>query len=212
MGQTWSHYQQKRNVSALSELAPQKTPGQDATLLNLTHDTLIRALHHVTASIAKAKGNMTVISVSSAVNTIYLQSRSTTHDVDFFNNYLTAEDYELLIKAIKEATKKDSLLDEQWFNNRTIFFIPMEKRSTLTEEAFRQHDVVFTAPGLTILAAPWHYAFCCKIDRLAGSGLYDSRPYDQDDAVQYLSQYLAKTHLATVSKQTVQTWFEQYSL
>lgn len=120
---------------------------------------LIRALYHVAASIAKAKGNVTVITVGGALNALYLRSRLVTHYVGFFNNRLTVKEYEILTKATKEATKRDNLLAERWFNNRNVFFVPIEKRSALTAKAFRQHEVVFTVPGLTVLAAPWQYAF-----------------------------------------------------
>lgn len=152
---------------------------------------LIEALNYVAASITKAEGSVTVITVGGAVNTIHLQSRSTTHDIDFFNTYLTANDYELLIKGTKDATEKLLVFKNDWFNNRTLFFIPMDKRSALTDEAFRQNEIVFQAPGLTVLAAPWKYSFCCKVDRLSGSG----RTYDFPDAVQYLSRYLVMNNL-----------------
>lgn len=155
---------------------------------------------------------MTIIAVGGAVNTIYLQSRVATHDVDFFNNNMTADDFGYLLNGAKEAAKRDSLLREQWFNNRTIFFIPMDQRAALTEQAFHQNEVIFRAQGLTVLAAPWQYALCCKLDRLAGSGLKNERRYDLNDAVQYLSRYLLKYHVAQVQKSELQAWFAQYSL
>lgn len=212
MGQSWSRLQQKRSTKALRDLAPQKTPGHENPLPQLNRNTLLTALNNVATYIAKQKQNVTVIAVGGAVNTIYLQSRQTTHDIDFFNNSLTAKDFECLLKGAKEASKKDRLLEEQWFNNRTIFFIPKDQRGVLTEQAFAQGEVIFSAPGLTVLAAPWQYAFCCKVDRLAGGGINSARSYDQDDAVQYLARYLSTTRVAQVPKSILQLWFGQYSL
>lgn len=69
---------------------------------------------------------MMVISVGGAVNTIYLQSFSTTHDVDFSSNFPAAKDYEILLKATRKAIKKDRLLRGEWLNNRTVLFMPKD--------------------------------------------------------------------------------------
>ncbi|GES58011.1 putative protein of unknown function [Aspergillus terreus] len=212
MGQSWSRLQQRRNASALRDLAPQKTPGHENPLPQLNRNTLLTALNNVASYIAEQEQNVTVIAVGGAVNTIYLQSRTATHDVDFFNNYLTARDFECLLKGAKAAARKDPLLEENWFNNRTILFIPIDQRATLTQQAFDQHEVIFSAPGLTVLAAPWQYAFCCKVDRMAGGGINSARSYDLEDAVVYLSRYFVTHRVENVQRTTVQSWFVQYSL
>lgn len=212
MGQSLSRLQDRQSTRALRELAPQKTPGHDNALPQLSRDTLLRAMQNVASSIVKTNQDLTVIAIGGDVNTVHLRSRQATHDLDFFNDNLTASDFEVLIKAAKEATKKDKNLSEDWFNNRTIFFIPKDKRSVLTEAALRQREVIFMAPGLTVLAAPWQYSFCCKLDRLAGGGLHSARHYDLDDAVEYLHQYMTTNNVTQIPKDTVQGWFEQYSL
>lgn len=212
MGQSWSKWNDRRNAKSLVELAPKKTPGQEEPLPKLNRNTLLGALENVAASIAKKKGNVTVIAVGGAVNTIYLQSRDATHDVDFFNEYLTPADYENLVRSARDAAKRDTSLGEEWFNNRTILFIPNNQRRSLTDEAIQQGEVIFKKKGLTVLAAPWNYAFCCKVDRLAGSGLYGARQYDLSDAVEYLGRHLETAGASSVSKKTIQDWFEQYSL
>jgi len=212
MGQSWSRWQRHRNAKALRELAPKKTPGHDKPLPDLTRDTLLSALRTVATYLAKRKCNTTVIAVGGAVNTIHLRSRGATHDVDFFNDSLTPTEFEHLIKGAREAVKFNARLDESWFNNRTIFFIPRAQREALTEQAFAQQEVVFREPGLTVLAAPWQYAFCCKVDRLAGGGLNPARAYDLDDAVQYLHRYLTRCGAAEVQDATVRGWFVEYRL
>lgn len=212
MGQSWSRLQQHRNAATLLELAPAKTPGHDSLLPSLDRFTLLAALRTIAVYLAKKKRSVTVVAVGGAVNTIYLESRQTTHDVDFFNNRLTPTDVELLVKGAKEAIRRDARLDETWFNNRTILFIPQDQREALTNEAFDQHEVIFSEGGLTVLAAPWQYAFCCKVDRISGGGINSERVYDRDDAVQYLNRYLTSRGETSVLYSTVRQWFVQYLL
>ncbi|KAI3584856.1 hypothetical protein IWW34DRAFT_268271 [Fusarium oxysporum f. sp. albedinis] len=192
MGQATSRWAQRRGADTLRELIPQKTSGHDVPAPNFRRETLLAALSNVAAAINKKHGNVTIIAVGGAVNTIYLQSREATHDVDFFNDNLTPEDFEHLVEGmgIRSASKKDKTLTSDWLNNRTIFFIPKDKQQTLSQQAYEQREVVFEEPGLTVLAAPWEYAFCCKIDRLSGAGLHTPESYDASDVVEYLHRYL----------------------
>lgn len=125
--------------------------------------------------------------------------------MDFFNERLTPKDLEMLVKGARDAAKQDNILKEQWFNNRTVFFIPRDRRGALTDEAYQQADVVLRQPGLTVLAGPCYYAFCCKVDRIAGGGLHPARPYDLADAITYLRAYLRKSGQNYVSRATMQT-------
>lgn len=104
------------------------------------------------------------------------------------------------------------MLGQEWLNNHTVLFIPLHIRQILTMEALDQHAIVFQAPGLTILAAPWAYLFCTKIHRLSGSGISTVQPYDQDDAVHYLERYLSQHSTASVTQVTLRAWFAQYLL
>lgn len=212
MGQSWSQWSQRHNTQALTELAPRKTPGSDAPLPQLDRSTLLDALQIVAASIAKKGRSVTVIAVGGAVNTIYLQSRETTHDVDFFNVNLDPKDVEYIIIGARDAAKKNRILGEEWFNNRAILFIPNDRRQALTDEAYAQKEIIFQEPGLTVLAAPWSYSFCCKVDRMAGNGLHSARQYDLDDAVQYLARYLRFVKRDQVSQDDIKAWFARYSL
>ncbi|KAK4142558.1 uncharacterized protein C8A04DRAFT_29835 [Dichotomopilus funicola] len=212
MGQSWSRLQQKKNAKSLLELAPKKTPGQDEPLEELDRGALLASLKAVAAYITKKKGNVTVIAVGGAVNTIYLQSRTSTHDVDFFNNRLTPAAFKLIVEGAAAAAKANPKLDAEWFNNRTILFIPRDQRDTLTEQSYAQNEIIFQEPGLTVLAAPWQYAFCCKVDRVAGGGIQAARPYDVPDAVNYLRRYLSRQGKTQVPLATVKEWFTQYSL
>ncbi|RYP91882.1 hypothetical protein DL770_002004 [Monosporascus sp. CRB-9-2] len=203
MGRSWSRWQQKRSAKTLRELAPPKTPGQDDPTQTYNRETLLTALQNVAAYIHKKGGHVTIVAVGGAVNTIYLQSRATTHDVDFFNEFMTRKESGILLNGAKNALKHDKSLQEQWFNNRTIFFIPRDKRAMLTQEAFQQQDIMFSENGLTVLAAPWKYAFCCKVGRIAGDSILSARPYDLDDAVQYLYRHVRLKNVAQIREQTI---------
>lgn len=62
------------------------------------------------------------------------------------------------------------------------------------------NEVVFEEPGLRVLAAPWDYAFCAKLDRISGSTELGTRkPYDLTDAVAYLHRYLATKRKRSVT-------------
>lgn len=212
MGQSWSQFQHRKNAKALLELAPTATPGRSAPLPNLDRPTLESALTNVGDYLTRKKKTITVIAVGGAVNTIFLKSRTSTHDVDFYNNRLTVAEFGYLMSAAKDAVGRDPQLNEGWFNNHTVFFIPQAQRDALTDQAFAQNEVIFQHGGLRVLAAPWKYAFCCKIDRLAGGGVVAAQSYDLSDAVHYLARYLAQQKLTSVPLATVKQWFTGYSL
>lgn len=174
MGQSFSAWQQRRSTNTLRELAPRRTPGQEVPIPNLTRDILLKALSTVASFIKKKGGDVTVVAVGGAVNTIHLQSRMVTHDVDFFNSRMTAQEIALLVDGAKATAKRTKGLEGDWFNNRTILFMPRAQAASLTDQAFAQNEVIFHESGLKILAAPWHYAFCCKVDRISG-GWYPRR-------------------------------------
>ncbi|CAH0051436.1 unnamed protein product [Clonostachys solani] len=212
MGQSWSRWKHRRSADTLRDLVPSKTPGNDTMLPKLDRKTLLSAIESVASYIDKHNSNIIVIAVGGAVNTIHLKSRKATHDVDFYNEYLSATDYELLLKGAQKAAKHNKLLEADWFNNRTVFFIPQDQRQSLSQEAYNQNEVIFQQPGLTVLAAPWYYSFCCKVDRLAGGGITKGRSYDLNDAVDYLARYLHNIQEATVPLATVKDWFQRFSL
>ncbi|KAG5988237.1 hypothetical protein E4U54_004722 [Claviceps lovelessii] len=191
---------------------PRKTPDPDPPLPLLNRTVLLQALRTVAISVAEMGSNLTVIAVGGAVSTIYLQSRETTCDVDFFNAYLGPDDIKKLMTAARVAIKKNKSLGEDWLNNRAFFVVPNDKRQSLTEEAFSQREIIFEEPGLTVLAAPWNYAFCCKVDRIARSGHGDA--YDLDDAMHYLARYLRpfKQDLDQIPRDKIRAWFVRYSL
>lgn len=187
----------------LLELAPNPT-GTHQPSPDLDRDTLLTALGNVASYLHSKKAQITVIAIGGAVNTIFFQTRRTTHDVDFFNQNLTKSDGQLIQAASQYAQSQNGNLQSEWLNNRTIIFIPKDQRKRLTQDAILQNEVVFDAPGLQVLAAPWNYAFSAKLDRIAGSS--GSTQYDISDAADYLHRYLTIHHIASIKQSEVQGW------
>jgi hypothetical protein len=77
----------------------------------------------------------------------------------------------------------------------------------LYDEAVNQRDIVFTAPGLTVYAAPWRYALGAKLDRLSKPG---ARLYDMSDAVDYLDQLIRKRGGQAVKKSELKMWAGEF--
>jgi len=190
----------------------------------MTADTIRQGLSTV-ASALNAKGlNVSIIAVGGAINTLYLQTRASTGDVDFFYRTKTRhEDVTQLIAAANSA-RETLKLDEHWLNNHTALFIQVHfiillpRQTSLCTDmhlsflffAFgvTQNDVVFNAPGLTVYAAPWRYALCAKLDRLSKTG---ARPYDMSDAVDYLDRLIGKRGgRQAVEKSELSAWADEF--
>ena len=151
---------------------------------------------------------MTTVAVGGAVNTMFLRTRSTTHDVDFSHEDYRSPELNLLNQATQYAiTHSEAPLGNNWLNNTTILMVPTALQTVLAREARQQNDIVFQEPGLTVYAAPWEYAFCAKLDRMHKR---DRRPYDIDDARIYLRRYIEKHRDPGVNINEVRGWAARY--
>lgn len=83
----------------------------------------------------------------------------------------------------------------------------VENIGHLVRKAKEQNDIVFQAPGLTALAAPWNYAFVNKVSRMAQG---TSRPYDAKDAAAYLHQYIRRHGGRAVDLGAICEWGRLY--
>lgn len=183
---------------------------------DLDRETLIRALNHMGQYLDQQGVTARVVTVGGAVNTIYLQSRSSTHDVDFFMEDPQAPVHQFIHEAARSAARSSAAtrgvtLGANWFNNATQLLIGAQIQAQLTAEAVQQNTIVHQyrgqRGGIIIYAAPWAYAFCGKLNRLCEQ---NARPYDLDDAVVYLHEYLGVTHKSSVSKNDIFHWCQQY--
>lgn len=147
--------------------------------------------------------NITAITVGGAVNAIFLQTRPTTHDVDIFGSTLDNHARVLLDEAMQHAQQNSAVsLGTDWFNTETQLWMTHDIQENLTNTALERNVVVFQMPGLTLLAAPWGYAFTAKLSRIA-SGT-QVRAYDQDDAVAYSHQIILGRSNRPVRRATIE--------
>lgn len=150
--------------------------------------------------------NLTIYVAGGAVNTIYLRSRHTTGDVDFFG----ANEHSRLLKDASKYVQQrsQSQIGANWFNNSMSLFLTRDMERDLTGASQRQNAVLFQEPGLTVYAVPWEYALCGKTDRLTKP---DRRPYDAADAVAYLHQCIRANGGRAIQAQWVETWAQRYN-
>jgi len=174
----------------------------------LTRRNIIRALSYVAGFVRSRNQHITLLTVGGVINTVYLKTRQTTHDVDFFGTNLDNEQRQLLDQAAQHAERLCSIpLGGAWLNNETQLHMARDVHKDLTQLALEQRDIVFEEPGLTVLAPPWSYAFVSKCCRL---GTQYQRSYDATDAAVYLHEISRRNGDMVVSKRLVQDWCQRY--
>ena len=142
------------------------------------------------------------------MNTLLLQNWHSTHDVDFFGMKLNNDQRILLNEAAQYAERQSQTpLGGEWFNNQTMLWLPPSVHRKVTQEALDQNEVVFHRRGLKVVAAPWNYALCGKMNRLVRPG--QARSYDVTDAASYLHYHILK-HGGPVSAARVKRWCQAY--
>lgn len=173
----------------------------------LTRRNIERALQYVAQYLAEKRQDLTIVTVGGALNTIYLQSRQSTHDVDFFGSHLTQRQLELIDEAMQYAERMSSVpLGGAWLNNETQLHMAPDVRRFVTQSALEQNLIIFERRGLKVVAAPWSYCFISKSQRLGSEW---ERPYDLDDAVNYLHQWNRRGQSAP-STRTIQELCSRY--
>ena len=174
----------------------------------LDRQTLEAALTTMADFIDRQGQNITIITVGGAVNTLLLRSRLTTHDVDFFGTNLNNDQRFLLDEAAGYAERQcQTPLGGEWFNNQVMLLLPRNVHRQVSEEALEQNEVVFEKKGLKVVAAPWNYALCGKMNRLVRQD--ELRPYDVTDAASYLHHHILK-HGGPISAAQIKQWCEGY--
>jgi hypothetical protein len=167
-----------------------------------------QALRLVGDYIASKGRNLTAVCVGGAVNLLLLRTRHMTHDIDMLGGLGNASRI-LLDEAQNYAqSQMGNRLGTDWLNTETEMWIA-HQRGYIQELAERQNVVVFQHGGLTVLAAPWEYAFCTKIDRW-GKG-DQVRPYDLTDAAHYLNRWIRAHGGRPVPLRIVQRWAENWN-
>jgi hypothetical protein len=176
---------------------------------NLSRQSITQVLGYVAHYLHSRGENLVLIAVGGAVNTVLLRTRESTHDVDFFNPAFSASELSILRSAVEYAEEQNPQpLGNRWLNNETgTIGGTTQNIPQLIEMARQQNDIVFQAEGLTILAAPWHYAFVAIIGRITyGTG----RTYDAADAVAYLRQHIQRHGERPVKASEIRRWGQMY--
>ena len=138
-----------------------------------------------------------------------LTSRDSTHDVDFFAADSTSAEAEILRNASKQATLRSNVkLGGNWLNNSVSLMIPHALRAELVPEAIEQNDVLYCGCGLTVVAAPWKYAFCMKLNRIAA---HKDKLHDRKDAARYLREHIIRRGVKQVTVEEIQEWTMLYA-
>ncbi|KAF4978991.1 hypothetical protein FZEAL_4722 [Fusarium zealandicum] len=179
---------------------------------DLDREQILEAFQQMAEYLDECGVDTSVVIVGGAVNTVYLRSRQSTHDVDFFLDDPASKDYVSLHNAARFANSKaQGRLGEEWFNNSTQLFMARDVQTALVQEAKQQNELVFEHRGcnggLRVYAAPWTYALCSKLNRLCD---INPRAYDMADAVVYLDRYLSVIGEGYISAQAVNEWCRWY--
>ena len=179
---------------------------------DIDNQTLDMALRNVARYLHSRGEDLTIICSGGVINLLFPKTRQTTHDVDFFGTNLNNSQRRMLSEAARYAEQQTSRpLGEEWLNNEMMLWLAPDVHRALTHTALQRNIVVFQAQGLKVVAAPWSYAFCSKLNRVADPRT--RRAYDTSDAVSYLHEILLQRRdRRPVSVQDVQGWASQYGL
>lgn len=176
---------------------------------DLSSQNINQALAYVAHYLHSQGKNFVLVAVGGAVNTVLLRTRQSTHDVDVFNPAFSASELSIMRAAVDYAKQQSAVpLGDKWLNNETgTIGGTTSNIPQLIDMSRRQNDVVFRARGLTVLAAPWHYAFVTKIGRITyGTG----RRYDAADAVAYLHEHIRRAGRRPVHASEIRRWGQTY--
>lgn len=191
----------QRQAAQIKETAPVSNPrNQDP---EYDQQSLVDGLMSISKFLSKKKHKVMMVAVGGAVSTILLQSRQSTHDFDFLAENLNPKTSDALRKAVEKATLQSQVLQQGWINNQTTVFLTPDKRRLLMEQAIVQNEVVFASTSLTVLAAPWGYAFCSKLHRLSGAH-NQTKGTDVEDAVVYVRKYLETKKTVSIRMEEIQ--------
>ncbi|KAM0188752.1 hypothetical protein ACHAPA_009288 [Fusarium lateritium] len=177
----------------------------------LSRQQIIDAFQQMAEYLNECSVSIDCVAVDGAVNTLYLRSRESTHDVEFIlNDPESKQCVALNNAAIFANSQTHGRLGEAWFNNSMQLFMPRNVQASLIREAKKQNEVVFehygTSGGLRVYAAPWSFALCSKLNSLRDI----DRSHDMDDAVAYLYRYLSLTGQDYIIAQQIYEWCEEY--
>ncbi|KAL4795878.1 hypothetical protein BDV19DRAFT_388901 [Aspergillus venezuelensis] len=171
----------------------------------INRDQLLAAFQYMAEYLHERGVHPTIYVAGGAVNTIFLRSRHTTGDVDFFGSNQQGR---LLKDASKHAQQRSECqLGANWFNNSPSLFLNRTMENDLIGRSRQQGALLFQEPGLTVYAVPWQYALRGKIDRMTKPL---KRPYDISDAVTYLHECVNGYGGRAIQAKLIESWAAKY--
>lgn len=174
----------------------------------LTADVIELALSTVADFFYQNNEHITIVTVGGAINTLMLNSRKTTRDVDFFGTDITDYQYDLLENALDRAIEENPVpLGGKWLSSQGRVSIGTALETQLTKAAIEQGEMVFKQPGLTVFAAPWHFGIAGKLDRISKP---ERRGYDVADAVAYLRMWSMVNENRAVTRAELKNWAKMF--
>ena len=175
--------------------------------LNISHDDLLAGLKAMASHLHGRGAHVTIVVMGGAVNTLFLETRDYTRDVDFF----TSDNWATLLKEASKAaqTQSGGVLGPDWFNNGAGRLLRPRIRREAFDAALEQNEILLDDPGMTALVAPWIMCFVAKLQKIAWQPEI-VQEYDFADAAHYLQQHIRKSGGMRLTVTEVYQWAAYY--
>lgn len=152
-------------------------------------EQIVHVLKYVSDYLASKGAFVTLVAVGGLVDVLYLHLADNTNDIEFLGPPIANRTH--LEAALLGALTQFGLPHRRLQQPNTL---PVgESWMTLMETLQREpREVVFRDDGLEVVAAPWNYAFCVKMEilRLGATGTITATPRQVSDAARYLHQVI----------------------
>lgn len=151
-----------------------------------SEQTVDQGLALMARYLAQRHADVTVVATGDAVDKMLFDERYLSSAIDLFGSHLNTGQRRLLDEAATYAKGHCyQPFRMQWFDSDQKLSDEIHRH--LTQEALYQNVIVFSQPGLTVLAPPWRYAFSAKAERLMQRGRH-AGPEELGDVVVYLNE------------------------
>lgn len=144
-----------------------------------------------------------------AVSSALLPTRDKPLKIDIYNN-LTDRQVDALVTGCRIASEQSrSPFTSRFFSNHVLLVLSKSVQKMVLQTASEQNEEVFASPGLKILAAPWNFAFCTKIERNTKPTQWS---YDVDDASMCLHRHIQKHGGGGVFVHEIRRWAHMFNI
>jgi len=152
-------------------------------------EQVMHVLRYVSNYLASRGASVTLVAVGGLVDVLYLRIADETDDIEFLGPAIANRTH--LEVALHGALTEFHLPNRQLQQPNKL---PVgDSWLTLMEALGREpREFIFKGDGLQVVAAPWNYAFCVKMDtlRLGATGAITPTGRHVSDAAHYLHQVI----------------------